>query len=94
MMRNSVVINEKDNVAITIESVEKGTAIQYASKTSGTVSVTALDDFVIYHKVAITEIEKGRPVVKYGENIGLASRDIHVGEHVHVHNVESHREDL
>ena len=37
---------------------------------------------------AITE------VVKYGEHIGLAACDIHVGEHVHVHNVQNHRENL
>ena len=28
---------------------------------------------------------------KYGEVIGAATRDIRVGEHVHVHNVEGKR---
>ena len=37
---------------------------------------------------------KGTEVVKYGEHIGLAACDIHVGEHVHVHNVQNHRENL
>ena len=32
--------------------------------------------------------------MKYGEHIGIASRDIKAGEHVHVHNVEGHRENL
>lgn len=44
--------------------------------------------------VAIEPIAKGEPVVKYGEHIGLAANDIKIGEHVHRHNVESHRENL
>ena len=40
------------------------------------------------------DIAKGEPVVKYGEHIGVAGADIRTGEHVHVHNVESHRETL
>ena len=48
----------------------------------------------MYHKVAIKEMPKGTEVVKYGEHIGLAACDIHVGEHVHVHNVQNHRENL
>ena len=34
------------------------------------------------------------PVIKYGEHIGIAVADIKAGEHVHIHNVEGHRENL
>ena len=44
--------------------------------------------------VAIEPIAKGEPVVKYGEHIGIAVSDIKAGAHVHVHNVEGHRENL
>ena len=44
--------------------------------------------------MAVRDIRKGEPVVKYGEHIGIASCDIKAGEHVHVHNVEGHRENL
>ena len=30
----------------------------------------------------------------YGEHIGIAVADIKAGEHVHIHNVEGHRENL
>ena len=40
------------------------------------------------------DIAKGEPIVKYGEHIGLAARDIKKGEHVHCHNLEEHRENL
>ena len=34
---------------------------------------------------------RGDEIVKYGQVIGHASKAIAVGEHVHVHNVESAR---
>ena len=90
---NAVIIDGKDNVAVVIEPVTAGDAVQY--KASGEVrTLTALEDIMIYHKLAVTDIPKGAPIVKYGEHIGLASRDIPAGAHVHVHNVESHREAL
>jgi altronate hydrolase len=41
------------------------------------------------HKVASAPIKAGRPVVKYGYPIGVASRDIDAGEHIHTHNLGS-----
>jgi hypothetical protein len=38
------------------------------------------------HKVALRAIGAGEPVVKYGVAIGVATRPIAEGEHVHVHN--------
>jgi hypothetical protein len=38
------------------------------------------------HKVALRAIGSGEPVVKYGVTIGVATRPISEGEHVHVHN--------
>lgn len=40
------------------------------------------------HKVALKDIAKGAQVHKYGQSIGVATFDIKVGEHVHVHNLE------
>ncbi len=39
------------------------------------------------HKIALRPIAAGAPVVKYGEVIGRARRDIAVGQWVHTHNV-------
>lgn len=39
------------------------------------------------HKFAIREVKQGRPVRRYGQVIGFATRDIVVGDHVHVHNL-------
>lgn len=43
------------------------------------------------HKIAIKDISKGEQVIKYGESIGVASKIIRVGQHVHVQNMESMR---
>ena len=92
-MINSLMIDEKDSVVVAIETIAKGTEVNY--KLGEEVkTIVAKDDIQIYHKVAIANVKKGEPVVKYGQHIGLAGVDIEVGQHVHVHNVESHRENL
>lgn len=92
-MRNAMIIDVKDNVAVAIEPIAKGDNAVYVCE-GREVSLPALEDITIYHKLATRDIAKGEPVVKYGEHIGVASSDIKAGEHVHVHNVEGHREDL
>jgi len=42
------------------------------------------------HKYALCAIGAGEAVIKYGETIGRASRDIAKGEWVHTHNLRSH----
>jgi altronate dehydratase small subunit len=43
------------------------------------------------HKIAIQAIKKGDKVMKYGQVIGEASKDIVAGDHVHVQNIRSLR---
>ena len=78
-MRNAMIIDPKDNVAVAIEPIAKGETATYICEGK---------------ELATRDIRKGEPVVKYGEHIGIASCDIKAGEHVHVHNVEGHRENL
>ena len=92
-MLNAMIIDVKDNVAVAIEPITKGETITYLCE-GKEVTLTAAQDIIIYHKLARTDIAKGEPIVKYGEHIGIAGCDIKAGEHVHVHNVEDHRENL
>jgi altronate hydrolase len=39
------------------------------------------------HKVASKAVTKGDGIIKYGERMGHATKDISIGEHVHTHNV-------
>ncbi len=41
------------------------------------------------HKFALRDIHEGEAVVKYGDPIGVAIRDIAQGEHVHTHNLRT-----
>ena len=92
-MRNAMIIDSSDDVVIAIEPIEKGEMVEYLCEGKA-VQFPALEDIIIYHKIARCDIAEGVPVRKYGEHIGIASRDIQKGEHLHVHNVASHRENL
>ena len=84
-MLNGMIVEPVDNVVVAIEPVKKGETVTY---------MCAGEEKRIYHKLAACDIAKGQPIVKYGEHIGLAARDIKAGEHVHCHNLEEHRENL
>jgi altronate dehydratase small subunit len=56
-----------------------------------TEKVKLLSDIPMGHKFARRDIDQGTDVVKYGEPIGKTTARITRGEHVHVHNVVSHR---
>ena len=88
-----MIIDPKDNVAVAIEPIAKGETATYICE-GKEVSLPALEDITIYHKLATRDIRKGEPVVKYGEHIGLAAEDIPVGYYVHDHNVLNNRENL
>lgn len=92
-MRNAMIIDSKDNVVIAIETIQKDDDIIYVCN-GETLSFPALEDITIYHKAACQSISKGKYVSKYGQHIGIAACDIKKGEHIHVHNVTSHRENL
>lgn len=92
-MLNAMIVEPQDNVVVAIEPINKGDAVTYTCGGEEK-TFTALEDVTIYHKIAACDIPKGTPISKYGEHIGLAACDIRQGQHVHCHNLESHREDL
>ena len=54
-------------------------------------SVKALSDIPIGHKLAIKALKNADTVIKYGVDIGRTIAPIAVGEHLHVHNVKTKR---
>ena len=79
-------IDERDTVAVVLEAVAKGDRVAFGP---GERAVEAVEPVPVYHKIALTDIPKGQRVIKYGECIGVATADIRMGAHVHVHNVQS-----
>ncbi len=88
--RKAIVINSKDNVANALTDIHAGETVEVIVNNSP-IEITPLDDISLGHKFAIRKISKGEAVIKYGETIGRATEDIRVGNHVHIHNVESLR---
>ena len=92
MTLRALVIHPDDNVANLIGPGGKGQDVQCAVEgKSETMSVTLLDEIPSNHKFAPVDIPSGEAIIKYGTNIGTASRDIKRGEYIHVHNIESNR---
>ncbi|MEM3791624.1 MAG: UxaA family hydrolase [Candidatus Micrarchaeaceae archaeon] len=82
-----LIITKKDNVAVALKDLKKGSKIELPDK----VPLPVLDDIPTGHKIALANIPKGGEVIKYGEVIGRATQEIKRGMWVHVHNVESER---
>lgn len=87
---DALVVDQKDNVATALKDLCAGDTITVRIDTD-LQQIKLLDDIPFGHKVALTILNKGSHVYKYGEVIGQASQDIRVGQHVHVHNVEGIR---
>jgi altronate dehydratase len=79
-------INQKDNVAIILNSIKKGESFDLEGN-----PWTAKENINFGHKIALIDLPRGSRVVKYGEEIGCATQDIKKGDWVHVHNLESDR---
>jgi len=91
-MRQAILVNERDNVVTALLPLREGVVVEIEGARGGpSRSIALLEDIAFGHKFAVEEIEKGTPVVKYGETIGMPTRSIHPGEWVHVHNIESTR---
>ncbi|WP_213693877.1 UxaA family hydrolase [Aminiphilus sp.] len=82
-IKKAIRIEPEDNVAVVVQDTAAGETLHCAE-----LRIDAKTAVPLGHKVAITSITRGRPVVKYAVTIGLASCDIAEGEHVHSHNVE------
>ena len=89
-MDKAVVIKPTDNVATCLADVRVGeeTVLDIAGDSR---RLMFKSDIPFGHKVAIADISEGDDVYKYAEVIGVASQPIKIGDHVHVHNVESVR---
>ena len=86
----AIVINEKDNVAMAIMPLQAGDTV-VVSILGHIERVEILSHIPMGHKFALGTIEAGEDVIKYGEPIGRSTSQIARGDHVHVHNVVSHR---
>lgn len=88
--KQAIVVHPADNVATALTDLMEGSRLS--------VSLEQTESFVITrqpiprgHKIAIRPITTGMPITKYGEQIGVATKSIDEGAHVHTHNVTTTR---
>ena len=77
-------IADEDNVFVLMRPLSAGERLQLCGRT-----VVCETQLGLGHKIAARDIAAGEKIVKYGAPIGSAVRDIALGEHVHLHNIES-----
>ncbi len=75
---------EPDNVLMIATALSAGEAIQVAGK-----AITLPAPLSLGHKIAARDIAAGETILKYNFPIGVATADLPLGAHVHVHNVRS-----
>ena len=83
----------KDNVAVAvIEGLKAQTdAFGVVTENDTSFEVFVKTDIPIGHKVALTDLEAGDTVIKYGQDVGKIVASIAKGEHVHTHNMKTKR---
>jgi hypothetical protein len=82
MEKRLLVMNEKDNVGVLLESAQEGDCCSCRGSV-----LEIMESIEFAHKVALFDITMEENVVKYGENIGYALVDIKRGQWVHNHNM-------
>ena len=82
LIASALLLREGDNVAVATHDLSLGEQI-----TVGGREISVRATVPRGHKVAITAVPSGEKVLKYGQSIGRATRDISPGDHVHVHNL-------
>jgi (2R)-sulfolactate sulfo-lyase subunit alpha len=92
-MIHVVLHDAKDTVAVAVvEGIKAGTELTaWIMDDDRTVSVKALQDIPMGHKIAMKSMAVGDTVYKYGVDIGKVVAAVKVGEHAHVHNIKTKR---
>ena len=92
-MIHCVLHDAKDNVAVVVvEGVKAGATLTgWIMDEDRTISLQALQDIPIGHKVALRDMAVGDTVWKYGIDMGKVVAPIQAGQHAHVHNIKTKR---
>ena len=86
----AIMMKSADNTATVVETIEPNSDV-LLDNAGKKIGIHVTERIPFGHKFATRAISKGESIVKYGERIGFASQNIEVGQHVHVHNMESGR---
>jgi len=84
--------DKNDSVGVAVTDIKAGEVVEgWVMEDDSTVTVTAVSNIPLGHKIAMAPVKAGETIVKYSVNIGKTVQDITVGEHVHIHNLKTAR---
>ncbi|MFV0465389.1 MAG: UxaA family hydrolase [Lachnospiraceae bacterium] len=83
-MQKYIRIHGADSVAVALEPLLKGDVLEV-----GDYTVTLKEDVPQGHKFALYDLHMGDEVIKYGNPIGSATKEISAGEWIHTHNLKT-----
>ncbi len=83
--RAFVCLNKSDSVAVALRALEAGEVVD---------GLTITEAIPKGHKIALTNLLFAQKVYKYAQVIGIASKSIVSGSHVHTHNLKYQRNDV
>jgi (2R)-sulfolactate sulfo-lyase subunit alpha len=88
-----IVHEEGDNVGVVVvEDAKAGQPLEgWVMATDRTITIDALADIPLGHKLALKDIKAGDTIMKYHHDIGRAVADIPRGGYVHAHNIKTKR---
>ena len=90
MRIDAIMIKEQDNVATALRDIEPKEEITVGMGEEAKPFI--VQEFISYgHKFSVKDIALGENILKYGEVIGRATKEIRAGAHAHIHNIESLR---
>lgn len=77
---------------VVVENASAGSTLTgWVMDTDETITLKAIDDIPLGHKIALVELDQGASVIKYGHSIGRTIAQINVGAHLHVHNTKTEK---
>lgn len=88
-MKDFIKIHTDDLVAVALRPLAAGTSVRLENE-----DLVLTEDIPQGHKFALTDIPAGKPVIKYGSPIGIATKSIAAGMWVHTHNIKTGLGDL
>ena len=79
-MPQVICLHDDDNIVIALADLDAGAVVDG-------VEVPLAQSIIRGHKIARRPIASGEKVIRYGQTIGQAKKDIAVGEHIHIQNL-------
>ena len=83
-LKNYIIMNPDDNCATALEEIPKNAQVLINED-----NIIINHNIPLGHKFALSDINEGNLVKKYGQSIGIASDNITKGDWIHTHNLTS-----